>query len=265
MKWLNRVVLRTPESVELEFVLAGLGNRALAAGVDLGAWLGLLFAYVLLWRLIAAPLLELLEAWLGTDSRADLWLRALQIIGVFLIRVGYAVTFEVLWQGQTPGKRLLQIRVIRDDGRPVGLPQAALRALLGLFDEALLLGAFFIAFGPREKRLGDWVAGTLVVQAERPTSPPVIVSLAAQHLAAELPATANLARLRPEEFATLRRYLQRSPQLLPEARQEKGQQLAAQVRDLVGVATLPEGTTATRFLEAVYWAYQEQRGGDRRL
>ncbi|NJL00099.1 MAG: RDD family protein [Spirulinaceae cyanobacterium SM2_1_0] len=265
MKWLNRIALRTPESVELEFALAGLGNRAPAYGIDLLASLLLLYCFLLLWRLVESPLIDLLIVWLGDSERVELWLLAIQIVAVFLIRSCYFVAFETLWQGQTPGKRVMRIRVVRDDGRSVGLPQAVLRSLLLLFDELFFLATFFIAYGRREKRLGDWVAGTLVVQSARAATPPLQVSDAAHALAQQLPKQANLARLTPDEFATIRSYLRRVSQFLPEARQEKGQQLAQSARQIIGLTAVPEGTTATQFLEAVYLAYQEQRLGDRAL
>jgi len=263
MKWLNRVALRTPESVELEFILAGLGHRALAYGIDLALGSLLIAGFSLLWGIINAPLINLLSAWLGNVEQVELWLFALQIIAIFLIQAGYFMAFEVLWQGQTPGKRWLHLRVVGDNGRPVGLQQAVLRSLLRPFDDLCFLGAFFIAFGRREKRLGDWVAGTLVVQEEHPNTQPLQISPAAQSLAQHVRREANLARLKPDEFAVIRTYLQRAAQLLPEARAAKSRQLATSVREIIGLTRVPEKTTASQFLEAVYLAYQEQRMGDR--
>lgn len=263
MKWLKHITLSTPESVELEFVLAGLGNRTLAYGIDLGCWAVLLVGFSILWSIVSLQFIDLLSGWLGDAERVELWLVAIQLIAVFAIQVGYFIAFETLWQGQTPGKRLLNIRVVCDDGRPVGLPQAMLRSLLRPFDDLLYLGAFFVAFGQREKRLGDWVAGTLVVQEERAIAQPIEVSDTARDLARDLPAHANLARLQPDEFAVIRSYLQRASQLLPDARSERSRQLAHSAREILGLTGVPEGTTPNQFLEAVYLAYQEQRMGDR--
>ncbi len=259
MRFLNQIRLLTPESVELEFTLAGIGNRAIALLIDYLIWgFSLLLLYIGMFYLF----FQIGSFWdniSGGSEGIRLWLIAIQILLVFIVYCGYFVFFETLWRGQTPGKRFLKIRVIRDNGQPAGLPQATLRALLRPLDDIFSLGALLIMFTPKEKRLGDWLAGTLVIQEERPIIKEIFaISEDAKALVPYLQNQSNFMRLLPEDFTIIRAYLQRRSLMEPEARAKKSRELARQVRDIILLETVPEGVTANQFLEAVYWAYQEQ-------
>ncbi|MBW4575922.1 MAG: RDD family protein [Aphanothece sp. CMT-3BRIN-NPC111] len=259
MRFFNRVTLQTPESVELEFTLAGIGNRAYALLIDYIA-LGLtLLVFWIAWGFISIQLLDVLDQLIGSNSGLELWLLAIALLLNFFIYMGYFVFFEVLWQGQTPGKRYTKIRVIRDDGRRVGIQQAVLRSLLRPIDDILFIGAFLIILGRNEKRLGDWAGGTIVIQEEymvAATNFPV--SDSAQQLAIQLPQMANLSQLLPDDFATIREYLQRRGAMTPKAKADLSLQLARQVREIIALENLPAALTPDVFLEAVYLAYQQQ-------
>ena len=259
MRFFNRVTLQTPESVELEFTLAGIGNRAYALLIDYIA-LGLIqIGFLIAWAFLSIQLVNVIEDWAGNSDRLQLWLVAIVLLITFFIYVGYFVFFEALWQGQTPGKRYVKIRVIRDDGRPISLQQSTLRALLRPIDDSFFLGVFLIALSKREKRLGDFVAGTLVIQEEQPiVSATFSVSEQAQTLATQLKGEADLSRLLPEDFAVIREYLQRSKAMTPQAKAELSRQLAHQVKEVIALEKVPKGVTAHLFLEAVYLAYQQQ-------
>jgi uncharacterized RDD family membrane protein YckC len=258
MQFFNRITLQTPESVELEFTLAGIGNRAYALLIDYLVWGLILIGFLITWLIFSTQLADAIGILVGGTEQVSLWLQAIQILISFFIYVGYFVFFEALWQGQTPGKRYVKIRVIRDDGRPAGLQQATLRALLRPVDDTFFLGVFLIALGKREKRLGDWVAGTLVIQEERPiASASFPVSEQAQALANELQMEADLSRLLPEDFAVIREYLQRSGAMTTQAKAELSRELAHQVKEVIALEKLPK-VTAHLFLEAVYLAYQQQ-------
>jgi uncharacterized RDD family membrane protein YckC len=254
----NRFTLHTPESVELEFTLAGIGNRAYALLIDyiiLGLILLVSLVGVAIFNLV---LLDTIAKLLGSTNHLELWLIAVQALIGFFIYVGYFVFFETVWGGQTPGKRRIKIRVIRDDGRPVRLQQSTLRALLRPFDDLFFIGVFFIVFSQREKRLGDLVAGTLVIQEEQPVTAQLKVSTSAQSLAKKLFVDADISRLLPEDFAVVREYLQRREAMIPNARNELSKQLATQIKEIIGLGKLPTKVDANLFLEAVYHAYQQQ-------
>ncbi|MBD1914138.1 MULTISPECIES: RDD family protein [unclassified Leptolyngbya] len=257
MKYFNRFTLATPESVELEFALAGIGNRALALLIDYHV-LALAWVLVtLLWFTVSLQLMDYLSQ-LQTDySSVPLWLLAIYLLVTFALYTGYFVFFEVSWQGQTPGKRFAKIRVIRDDGRPVGLSQAILRTLLRPIDDLFFLGALLIVIGKQEKRIGDRVAGTLVVQENRPIlKNDLHCSETAQTLAVKLPELTQLEQLQPDDFAVIREYLRRRPTLTKRSRGELSMKLAHQIKTLIQLETIPPELTSDDFLEAVYLAYQ---------
>jgi uncharacterized RDD family membrane protein YckC len=254
MRFFNRVKVRTPESVELEFTLAGIGNRTVALVVDYLIWGAALIGILIVWSIVSVQLSRYINI-----NNVELWLTAISILIVFTVYTTYFVFFETLWQGQTPGKRYAKIRVIRDDGQPVGVSQALLRSLLRPFDDILFLGMLLIILGKREKRLGDWAAGTIVIQEERPVAAASFaVSEEARSLADDLLRTANISALLPDDFAVIREYLQRRYSLDSRAKSDLSLQLARQARDLIGLQDLPFQMTPDLFLEAVYLAYQEQ-------
>ncbi len=258
MPLFNRFTLHTPESVELEFTLAGIGNRAYALLLDYIIFGLILIVFLVGVLIFNSVLLETIAQLLGITNRLELWLIAVQALIGFFIYVGYFVFFETVWSGQTPGKRRVKIRVIRDDGRPVRLQQSTLRALLRPFDDLFFIGVFFIVFSQREKRLGDLVAGTLVIQEEQPVSAAWKVSTSARSLAKKLLIDTDISRLLPEDFAVVREYLQRREAMIPNARNELSKQLATQVKEIIGLGKLPTKVDANLFLEAVYHAYQQQ-------
>lgn len=255
MRFFNRVTLQTPESVELEFTLAGIGNRALALVIDYTVLSASLTVFIIAWSLLLIQIL----GFVNTSGNLRLWLVALALLVSFGIYTCYFIIFETLWQGQTPGKRFAKIRVIRDDGRPIGLQQATLRALLRAVDDTLFLGALLIMLSRREKRLGDWAAGTIVIQAEPAVAAASFpVSEQAQSLAKQLvQSKADLSQLLPDEFAVIREYLQRRRAMAPKAREQLSLKLAQQVKGIVALEKLPTAVTPDVFLEAVYLAYQQ--------
>jgi uncharacterized RDD family membrane protein YckC len=257
MSLFNRVKVRTPESVELEFTLAGIGNRTVALVVDYLIWGAILIGFLIIWSIVSVQLMSF--KWFANLKNVELWITAISLLIVFAIYTGYFVLFETLWQGQTPGKRYAKIRVIRDDGQPVGVSQALLRSLLRPFDDVSFIGMVMIILGKREKRLGDWAAGTLVVREERPIAKAEFsVSSEAKELAKQLLKTTRFEAVLPDDFAVIREYLQRRSMMDAKARSNLSLQLARQARDLIGLEELPFQMTPDLFLEAVYLAYQEQ-------
>jgi uncharacterized RDD family membrane protein YckC len=168
----DELVIETPERVELHYVLANVGNRFLAAAIDHVIQAAAIVAIVLIaglitdWRLFAD---------IGT------WTAALTVLVVFAIYWGYFVVFETLWNGQTPGKRIMRLRVVREDGRPVRFFEVFVRNLLRLALDfqpfgSYAIGVVSIIFSARSKRVGDFVAGTVVVK-ERATEAPSLAEI----------------------------------------------------------------------------------------
>jgi uncharacterized RDD family membrane protein YckC len=163
----ERIHIATPDHVSLEFELAGPGSRFSAYVIDFLCNVSLIIAIILLGYL-SGGLIAL--RWLAQSSRGNAsvsWLLAVAILIIFLINWGYYVFFEGLGKGSTPGKKRMGIRVIRQDGLPIGLREAALRNLVRAADmlppPSYILGGLVMHFDAQGRRLGDMVAGTYVV------------------------------------------------------------------------------------------------------
>lgn len=193
--------VETPEHVVLDYEIAGLGSRALAALVD--------HVLLLIWLLALASVLpRLLPAGLGLRQ-------AFMAVVSFASVWGYFTFFEALRNGQTPGKRWLGIRVVQDTGHAVTMGSAVARNLLRIADflpPPYLIGALFVGIHPRGKRLGDLVAATVVVR-DQPQE-----ASAHPEAAAEPGEPAGVPELSDAEFHFLREYAERAAQLTPEIR-----------------------------------------------
>lgn len=154
----EKLTIETPEQISLEFPLAGVGSRGYALCMDT------------LIQVIAALVVGLIVAFTARDldrswASARNWEIAIAVFLLFCLYWGYFAIFEILWNGQTPGKRQAKIRVISASGRPItvfeGIGRNFMRAIdsLGFY----LVGAVTCAIDKQNRRLGDMVAGTVVV------------------------------------------------------------------------------------------------------
>ncbi|MDQ2747873.1 MAG: RDD family protein [Acidobacteriota bacterium] len=173
------LIIETPERVQLEFALASIGNRFLAVAIDHAIQYFTIFvvAYVFLFVSGFTDGFRKTGA-VSAFSEMPKWTIALMIIALFLIFAGYFIFFEWLWNGQTPGKRLLKLRVIREDGRPITLWEAMARNLLRIFDAVpgfvlpvYSIGLITIFASERDQRVGDLFAGTVVVRERSGEAP----------------------------------------------------------------------------------------------
>jgi uncharacterized membrane protein SpoIIM required for sporulation/uncharacterized RDD family membrane protein YckC len=189
--------VETPEHVILDYEIAGLGSRTLAAAAD---WL----------IVIVLGLAATLSLGLWKDASST-WFAAVLVLVLFAIVWMYFTCFEGLRHGQTPGKRSLGIRVIRDTGHAVTFGDAAARNLLLPVDLFGMLGLFLIAIHPRAKRLGDMVAGTVVVR-DHP------IQIRDAPAATETEESLGAPELADQEFRLLREFVARAPELPPDVR-----------------------------------------------
>lgn len=164
------LVIETPERVPLHFALASIGNRFLACALDHTLQFLAMFGLVILFLVIANY--SHFEHGL---SDAPKWVIALLIILVFLLQSSYFAFFEWFWNGQTPGKHWLKLRVIREDGRPITFWEATVRNLLRIFDimpaPFYSIGLISVFISERDQRVGDMVAGTVVVREREVEAP----------------------------------------------------------------------------------------------
>jgi uncharacterized RDD family membrane protein YckC len=161
----HRVI--TPENLELTFELAGLTSRFVAWLIDTLFMMAAIIA-----GLIALAIVGVASPYLFT---------ALMIVFVFVVQQGYFIFFELKTGGTTPGKRMMKIRVIQDAGIRIGFYHSFLRNILRLMDSTPLMvlhvvGAAVAFFHPLNRRLGDAVAGTIVVRERSYPEPGRIIA-----------------------------------------------------------------------------------------
>jgi uncharacterized RDD family membrane protein YckC len=163
-----RLVL--PENVELSFDVAGVGSRTIAALLDYIILYGGILAAVVAYSMNRAALRGLLRS-LGAPSWIDGYtepaLLAAIILLIFFAWWGYFVMFEMIWNGQTPGKRCLGLRVVRRDGQPISLVASLVRNIVRAVDMFVFLGIVVMLIDKQSRRLGDFAAGTLVIREPR--------------------------------------------------------------------------------------------------
>jgi uncharacterized RDD family membrane protein YckC len=169
------LVIETPEHVELQFALATIGNRFLACAVDHAIQVFLAGIVYFTARGLIPGLRSIESAAFGAEMEISLWIVAGTIIASFLIFFGYFIFFETVWNGQTPGKRWLKLRVIQEDGRPINFFAALARNLIRFADMVVppfySVGIVSVFASRRAKRLGDYVANTVVVKERAAEAP----------------------------------------------------------------------------------------------
>src|SRR5579875_1642195 len=173
----DQLSIDTPEQVALEFPVAGIGSRFVALLLDHIIQFGTIIVLVLVVTAIMAAGGEHAQ-----DRLAGKWFIAGVTFIFFLIIWGYFALFEAFWHGQTPGKRAMKLRVIKDTGRQITLFEALARNLLRFIDYLPSLyraGAITMLCNKRSKRLGDLAAGTIVVH-ERADEQPLLWTGTAQ-------------------------------------------------------------------------------------
>lgn len=172
------LIIETPERVPLAFALASIGNRFLAVAID--HFIQYFIIFVVVWAFLSLSgvrdVSEVEKAEIFQEMSK--WTIGILIIVLFLIFAGYFIFFEWIWNGQTPGKKLLKLRVIREDGRPITLWEALARNLLRIFDAVpgfvlpvYSIGLITIFLSRRDQRIGDMFAGTVVVRERTDEAP----------------------------------------------------------------------------------------------
>lgn len=166
----DQLSIDTPELVAIRFPLAGVGSRLVALFLDYSIQGGALLAALLL--LTLAPAGKLPAANLVGN-----WAIAIFLLALFLLHWGYFTLFEAFWHGQTLGKRALRLRAIHQSGRPLSFFESMERNLLRIIDALpafYLAGALAVFLSRRHQRLGDMVAGSVVVHERRVEAPMAI-------------------------------------------------------------------------------------------
>ncbi len=219
------LAVRTPESIAFTYELAGLGSRFLALAVDQAIQaVTLLVIFLGLLLLVSRTPLRHLPDMVG-EKVAQAIVIACIIIVAFGVLFGYFIVFEALWNGQTPGKKLLGLRVVRDGGYPIDFGASLIRNLIRVGEQIAgyyALAAASALISPENKRLGDLAAGTIVVRDARLAAPGSIANPGED--------SNRAAYLTAEERTLIERFLQRRGTLSESRRAELAVYLAARIR-----------------------------------
>ncbi len=255
----DQLNIDTPELVDIEMPLAGIGSRFIALLIDYLIW----GAAFLVLGILAAIFLPGIKAFSNLSAQ---WAGAIFIFIFFLFHWGYFTLFEAFWNGRTPGKRVARIRVIQRSGRAIGLFESMARNLVRFVDQI----PFFYAVGVitmfatrQHQRLGDLAAGTLVVRDREQEAPlwgesgartftaQIFAARAPAlepHLAFSLPAI-GIAKLSATDLEVLEGFFARRLDMPLPTRAALAERIATAIQAKSGVER-PDGASVETFLEA---------------
>ena len=256
----DQLNIATPELVDIEMPLAGIGSRFIALLVDYLIWVPSAYLLERLFEHFIYPVIS------SYSKASGQWAFAIYSLLTFLIFWGYFTLFEAFWNGRTPGKRIARIRVIQRSGRAIGFFESMARNLVRVVDQF----PFFYAVGviamfvtKQHQRLGDLAAGTLVVH-DRAEETPLwgesgARSFTAQifsartpipepHTAYTLPA-AGIAKLSTADLEVLEGFFARRLDMPLSTRQAIAERIGAAIQAKSGLER-PAGASVETFLEA---------------
>lgn len=235
----------TPEGVVLDFELAGLASRAVARLLDL--------------LIQGAAMLALgIAVGLALTGSAGV---VLLVVGFAAVILGYPVLVETLMRGRSPGKAALGLRVVTVEGAPVAPRHSFIRSILGLVDFLLPPGGLFAVasslLSPRGQRLGDLVAGTMVLRERSAVGPALAVWFTPPAGLEAYAGNLDVSSVTSEQFGVIRAFLLRVSELTPESRVAMAFRLAEPVKEAMHHQP-PPGVHPEQFLVAVAAAYQRR-------
>src|SRR5438552_2108558 len=224
MSFEDQIRISTPEGVDLELTLAGLGTRIAASVLDALIRGAVYIAFFLIGAGIASV----------TPRVGGSIALGVILVLIFVTEIGYDIAFEVLGGGRTIGKRAVGIRVMKVSGAPVDFRASAVRNLLRLVDGPLtswVVGVVTVLVSKRNQRLGDMVAGTIVARDRivRPKATEINYVYARPELYPW-----DVGGVRRDDVGTLRRFLERRDALDPMTRSRIARQLYDRIRPMVG-------------------------------
>jgi uncharacterized RDD family membrane protein YckC len=238
----DKLTIETPEQTALEFAVAGIGSRFLALAFDT-----LIQSVAAILLLIGGSILiaDVFPGGIGAT-----WTAALLIFLAFALYVGYFAIFEAVWNGQTPGKLITHIRVIKDSGRPITPAESVGRNLMRIVDSQpgflYAIGMVSVLLSRENKRLGDFVAGTIVIHERELQDIRPLWQTSASAPTTKLGAE----NLSPDEFAVVEAFLNRRDSLEPYVRYQMAEQIVSRIKPKLTAP--PENfPSSERLLEAI--------------
>jgi uncharacterized RDD family membrane protein YckC len=240
----DKLIIETPEQTVLEFEIAGIGSRFLALAYDtlLQILIGLGLLLIMVVVGVAVP----------NSLKAGIWFLAVILLAYFVLYFGYFTVFEIIRNGQTPGKKKEGLRVIKDSGRPITPSEAVGRNLMRIVDQLpafYAVGIVSVLLSRQNKRLGDFVAGTIVVH-EKSLEDAKSVWQSTQAGQATPATVYGSERLTPEEFALVETFLNRRSSLPADVRFDMADRIAKQIRSKLSLPR-DESLNSEKLLEAI--------------
>lgn len=265
------LIIETPERVQLEFALASIGNRFLAVAID--HFIQFLSIFLAAWFFQWLAGIGSFETFDTVLTEMSKWTIAIMGIVIFLLFTGYFIFFEWLMNGQTPGKRLLKLRVIREDGRPITLWEAMARNLLRVFDAlpgAVIpiysIGLITVFLNNRDQRIGDIFAGTVVIRERTDEAPTFdetfaesIGDSALRRLQKPVEFKANVQYLNDSEMEVVESFLRRREDLSEKQRLWMAWRVALPIMYKLKPAYDLQDFTYEGFLEELLHQYNSRR------
>ncbi len=244
----------TPERVSLQYEVAGIGSRSAAAMVDVALQGAVLAVMLLIFALMAGLFGGAGRSSGGGAVVASIGVAAL-VLGTTLVLWGYYLFFEIVWSGQTPGKRLVGIRVVRENGYPLRPADAVVRNLVRILDgppAGAAIGLLVMLLNSRAKRLGDFAAGTIVVREGARGGVAALASLDAaigKSPAEGVSPSQASPVLSPADATLVRDFLARRAQLDGPARARLANRLAAGLAERYGLQAQLSTSSEEDFLQ----------------
>jgi uncharacterized RDD family membrane protein YckC len=243
----------TPEAVVLEFETAGVGSRTIAELLDLLIQITALVALTFVASFASAGGVEL-----GQTAAV-----ILALLFSFLVIVGYPVALETLWNGRTLGKAAMGLRVVTQEGGPIRFRHAAIRGIFALVEIWAFLGSIAvlsIVFSKRNQRLGDLVAGTIVLRERTAAGSGLAVAFPIPPGYEAYVTSLDVTAVTPDQYSVIRSFLMRILNLSPAARATLAVRLANPTAMRMHHDP-PPGVGAELFLICVAAAYQRRHAG----
>lgn len=237
----------------LAFTLAGIGSRFLAMAVDTLIQAGVA---IVLFIIAAAGGFKALMRLSGHPA----WIGAALVAVFFLLTFGYFAIFEIIWNGQTPGKRMVGIRVVKDSGRPLTPPETIGRNLLRIVDQLPVLygvGIVVALANAQNRRLGDFLAGSIVIR-EGSLAQIKPVWQAGETQAAPSGAIAGVASLSVDDLVLMDTFLNRRSELAADVRARMADEILRKLQPKLSLPPWGEQSSES-ILESL--AYQRRSTG----
>ena len=252
--------IQTPEHVGFKYVLAGLGTRSTAFLLDI-TFRALIILCIFLAVFMLARLLPNFSPAGVVRSLPRTWLFALGVFAYGVVDLGYFLIFEALWSGQTPGKRMQKLRVIRVNGQPIGWVESSIRNILRAVDILLgfyPLGLFVMFLSSRSQRIGDYAAGTVVIVERRSNVPMDRARLRSTSKLNVPDLELHISALEPKEYQLIRSFLQRREALDGRHRRELAGLIVHRLMKRWGI-TPGSDISDESFLEEIIGVYERTR------